>query len=136
MQHWFRERLLHERLEFLEFACAGPFQPLEQDHLAIDDVDARLEQSRQRKLSACFGARADRIGDPERFETLPFGTDCGLGDADVSLDAADHDLRPPLTAELMQPLAQRIALKAGELDLVHDEAGIGKGLTYRVCRRS
>src|SRR5215471_21383681 len=135
MQHWFRERLFDERLEFLEFPCAGPFEPLEQDHLAIDDVDAGLEQSRQRKLSACFGARADRIGDHERFETLLFEIDCGLSDADVSLNAADYDLGPSLTAQLMQAVTQRIALQAGELDLVHDEAGIGESVADRVCRR-
>src|SRR5215472_12265226 len=134
MQHWFRERLFDERLEFLEFPCAGPFEPLEQDHLAIDDVDASLEQSRQRKLSACFRARADRIGDHERLEALLFEVDCSLSDADMSLDAADHDLRPPLTAELMQPIAQRLAPQAGEFDLVHDKPCVGESFAYRVRR--
>src|SRR5262249_58960104 len=100
MQHWFRERLLHERLEFLEFPCAGPFEPLEHDHLAIDDVDAGLEQSRQRKLSARFRARADRIGDHERLEALLFEVVCSLMDSDMSLVAAYPDLRTHLTVDI------------------------------------
>ena len=44
--------------QFLELRRAGFAQPLEHDHLAVHDIDAGLQQARERKAPARLGARA------------------------------------------------------------------------------
>src|SRR5262249_17201787 len=106
-------------------------KPFEHDHLAVDHIDSGLQQPGKREPPARFGTRSNGIGDHEGLEALLLKIDGGLGNANVSLDAAHYHLRPAFAAKLMQPLAQRVALQARKLDLVDDYTGAAESLGQR-----
>jgi hypothetical protein len=62
-------------LQLFELGRAGALQPLEQHHLAVDYIDARLEQAGKRELAAQLGAGTCRVGDDERLEALTLKID-------------------------------------------------------------
>src|SRR5262245_400782 len=97
--------LLDERVQLLEFRRSGALEPLEHDHFGVNDIDAFLGEPGHRALAILLGARAHGIGDHESLETLSLEVDRGLHHAHMSLDPGEDDLRPALTAKLMQPLA-------------------------------
>ena len=118
--------LLHETEQVLELRRAGFAQPLEHDHLAVNDIDPGPLHAGERKPTARLGARGDRVGDYEGFEALILKIDCRLGDADMGFDAAHHHLSPAPAAEFMQVVSQGIVLQARELDFLDDRSVIAK----------
>src|SRR5665811_1232888 len=115
-----RSALFDQRLKRLELGRAGTFHPLEQNHLAVDHVDAGFLQAGKRELAARFRAGTDGIGHDESLEPLGLQVDGGLQNADMGLDAADHDLGAALAAQLMQPVLQHRVPRARELlSLIH-----------------
>ena len=54
----------------------------------------------------------------------------------MSLDAANHHLRPAFAAKLMQMIAQGIVFQAGEFDLLDDRSVIAKRVAKRRHGRS